>query len=275
MPINNSLLSSINSSIRQPSPLQINRAAVSANITLLFGYTFGLWFQIYEFTGRAREKIAIAVYLVGFSLIVISGIIEFSIDICQRRTMGHGRYHSGSTIVNYIISILFIAMGILDIVGFYYWMIEDFDTENKVLLCSAYLLVIVAVLSLFFQIKQEQDEGTNFNDFIPDGLGFTIDLISNGFVFIGAVWYIVFQHLEVSGQKDFGDVPDRMELQMMILFFVSAALYVIADSLRFFCSGSVGTTQSQPTPAAAPTIGQVHEDEVDWRPDSWMCERTE
>ncbi len=256
MPINN-LLSSINSSISQPSPQQIDRAAVSANIILLFGYTFGLWFQIYEYTGRARLKIAITVYFLGFSLIVVSGIIEFLIDVCERRTTGHGRYHSGSRIVNCIISILFIAMGILDIVGFYYWMIRDFDTEDKVLLCSSYLLVVVAVLSLFFQIKEE--EGTNLINFIPDGLVFTIDLISNGFVFIGAVWYVVFQHLEVFGQKNFGDVPNRMELQMMILFFVSAVLYVIADSLRTIFSGCVGrTTQSQstPTPAAAPTIQQ-------------------
>jgi hypothetical protein len=257
MPINN-LLSSINSSISQPSPQQIDRTAVSANIILLFGYTFGLWFQIYEYTNRARETIAITVYFLGFSLIVVSGIIEFLIDVCERRTTGHGRYHSGIMIVNCIISILFIAMGILDIVGFYYWKIKDFDTERKVLLCSSYLLVVVAVLSLFFQIKEE--EGTNLINFIPDGLVFTIDLISNGFVFIGAVWYVVFQHVEVFWQKDFGDVPNRMELQMMILFFVSAVLYVIADSLRTIFSGCVGrTTQSQSTPtaAAAPTIQQV------------------
>jgi hypothetical protein len=57
--------------IKQPSPLQIDRAAFSANIILLIGYTFTAWFQIYEFIGRARETIAISVYFLGFALIVV------------------------------------------------------------------------------------------------------------------------------------------------------------------------------------------------------------
>ena len=247
---------SISINCSSPSALLIDRAAFSANIILLFGYTFGLWFQIYEFTERAREPIAIFVYFLGFVLIVISGIIEFLIDVCSVRTVGHGRYHSGSTIWNRIISILFIAMGILDIVGFAYWIKREFETEKKVLLCSSYLLLVMAALSLFFQIKEEyKGEGTDFIDFIPNGLAFTMDLTSNGFVFIGAVWYVVFLHLEVSDaqkdQKDFGDIPSKMELDMMILFFVSAMLYVIADWLRFKFSdsggGGAGTNQSQST----------------------------
>ncbi len=203
---------------------------------------------MYEFTSRARETIAITVYLLGFVLIVISGIIEFSIDICSVRTVGHGRYHSGSPIWNRIISILFIAMGILDIAGFVYWMKREFDVEKKVLLCSAYLLLVMATLSLFFQMKESyKGDGTDLIDFFPIGLAFTMDLISNGFIFIGAVWYVVFLHLEVSAQKDFGDIPSRMELDMMILFFVSAALFAIADWLRFKFSGGAGITQSQST----------------------------
>lgn len=245
---------SISINCSSPSALQIDRAAFSANVILLFGYTFGLWFQIYEFTNRAREKIAITVYFLGFVLIVISGIIEFTIDICSVRTVGHGRYHSGSPKWNRIISVLFIVMGILDIVGFSLWIKREFESEKKVLLCSAYLLLVMAVLSLFFQMKEEyskgEGEGTDFIDFIPNGLAFTMDLTSNGFVFIGAVWYVVFLHLEVSAspEKDFGDIPNKMELDMMILFFVSAMLYVIADWIRFKFSDDdddAGANQSQ------------------------------
>ncbi len=143
-------------------------------------------------------------------------------------------------------------MGILDIVGFSYWIKKEFETEKKVLLCSAYLLLVMAALSLFFQMKEEfkgEGEGTDFIDFIPNGLAFTMDLISNGFVFIGAVWYVVFLHLEVSDaqkdQKEFGDIPSKMELDMMILFFISAMLYAIADWLRFKFSDGAGISQSQ------------------------------
>ena len=104
--------------IKQPSPLQIDRAAFSANIILLIGYAFAAWFQIYEFIDRARETTAIIVYFLGFALIVVSGIIELSVDICSVRTVGHGRYHSNSPMRNRIVSVLFIATGILTLWAF-------------------------------------------------------------------------------------------------------------------------------------------------------------
>jgi len=223
--------------IKQPSPLQIDRAAFSANIILLIGYAFAAWFQTYEFIDRARETIAISVYFLGFALIVISGIIELSVDICSVRTVGHGRYHSNSPMLNRIISILFIATGILDIVGFCYLMLREFDIENKVLLCSAYIIFIMAALCLFFQMKEGVDDTSDM-----------IDAISNSLVLIGAGLFIVLLHLDVSAKKDYGDVPDKMELAMVIIFLVSAVLYVIADSLRFTFSVGTAAGQSQSTP---------------------------
>jgi hypothetical protein len=112
-------------------------------------------------------------------------------------------------------------------------MLREFDIENKVLLCSAYIIFIMAALCLFFQMKEGVDDTSDM-----------IDAISNSLVLIGAVLFIVLLHLDVSAKKDYGDVPDTMELAMMIIFLVSAVLYVIADSLRFTFSD--GTAAAWP-----------------------------
>ena len=158
------------------------------------------------------------------------------IYLCSVRTVGHGRYHSNSPTWNRIVSVL--AMEILDIVGFCYWLMREFDIENKVLLCSAYILFVMAALCLFFQMKEGVDDTSDM-----------IDAMSNSLVLIGAVLFIVLLHLDVSAKKDYEDVPDRMEFAMMIIFLVSAVLYVIADSLRFTFSVGTAAGQSQSTPS--------------------------
>ena len=80
---------------------------------------------MYEFRSRDRQLIAITVYFLGFALLVLSGIVELSVDIFSVRMVGHGRYHSKSSLWNRAISVLFITMAILDIVSFCYWMLRD------------------------------------------------------------------------------------------------------------------------------------------------------
>eukprot|EP00984_Skeletonema_dohrnii_P038412 scaffold41603_cov161-Skeletonema_dohrnii-CCMP3373.AAC.2 len=102
---------------------RIHRRSVLANLILLSGCILGVWFQIYEFNSRDRERIAITVYFLAFSLLVISGIVELSVDLFSIRTVGHG---------------------------------------------SGYVLLIMSILVLFFQMKETIDS-------TPD----RIDLLAN------------------------------------------------------------------------------------------------
>jgi hypothetical protein len=220
------------SSIRQPSPLQIDRAAFSANLILLLGYIFALWFQIYDFNKRAREAVAISVYFLGFALLVVSAIIELSVDIVSARTVGHGRYHSHSPVWNRIISLFFIAAMILDIVSFSYWILRKFDIEDIVLVCSAYILLIMATLAVFFQIKERIVD-------TPD----TIEFFSNSMVFLNAILGVVLRHLELS-EKDLDNLTNGMELSLVIVFLISTVLYILADLLRLKSGGGNVGVQS-------------------------------
>ena len=129
--------------------------------------------------------------------------------------------------------------GNIDIMGFSFWILREFDIENRVLLCSAYILFVMAALCLFFEMKEGIDDTSDM-----------IDVMSNSLVLIGAVLFIVLLHLDVSAKKDYEDVQDKMELAMMIIFLVSAVLYVIADSLRFTFKTGAGQSQTIPTTAS-------------------------
>ena len=86
---NNNLLSNSIATVQDIS--RLNRRSFVANFLLVLGYSFGLWFQVYEFIGRDRETIAITVYFIAFILLILSGVLELSVDVFSVRTVGHGR----------------------------------------------------------------------------------------------------------------------------------------------------------------------------------------
>lgn len=233
------------SSTLQEHEKQIHRRSFAANLILLLGYIFGVWYQGYEFNGRAREVIAITVYFLAFSLLVISGIVELSVDIFSVRKVGHGRYCSDSPKWNRIISLLFIAVGIVDIVSFCFWMKRDFNTEDIVLNVSGYLLLIMSTLVLIFQLQEPIDD-------TPD----KIDLAANWLVFVGAILNLFERQILNSS---FDDATDRMELAVVIFFLISAVLYVSADLIRVYSSGGSGiilqSTQSPTSPTPTQQTG--------------------
>jgi hypothetical protein len=220
---------------------QIHRRSFSANLILLLGYIFAVWFQIYQFHMRDREIIAITVYFSAFSLLVFSGMLELSVDIFSFRTVGHGRYSCYSPTWNRIISLFFIAMGLMDIVAFCFWMQLDFDTEDVVLICSGYLLLIMTILVLVFQIKDSID-GT------PD----RIDLVANGLMFVFAILNVVQKHFAHYRSTTYSVdmMTERMELAVVILFLITAVMYVSADLIRIYSSWS---TKLQSTQSLTPT----------------------
>ena len=222
---------------------RIHRRSFVANLILLLGCILGVWFQIYEFNSRDRERIAITVYFLAFSLLVISGIVELSVDLFSIRTVGHGRYHSGSSFWNRVISVLFITMGITDIMAFCYWMIKDFRTENILQICSGYVLLIMSILVLFFQMKESIGS-------TPD----RIDLFANWLVYVDAILNVVLRHVELS-VKFLDDETNRIELAVVILLLITAVLYVSADVIRIKSSGGGGT--QQPNSAQKPPTQQT------------------
>lgn len=207
-----------------------NRTGLVANMILMLGYIFTLWFQVYEFTARDRETIAIVVYFLGFALLILSGLIELSVDVFSIRTIGHGRYHSDSALWNRIISTLFISAGILDIVAFVYWMRRELEIENTVLTVSSYILLIMAILALYFQMVNDylMPSSSSWAETI---IADKIDLMANVLVFATTIVGVVLRHMEGS-DRDFGDSTNQMELAMMPLFLFSSILYVINDIMR-------------------------------------------
>ena len=114
-------------------------------------------------------------------------------------------------------------------------MLRDFDTEDVLLLCLGYFLLVMSILVLFFQVKETIDN-------TPD----KIDLVANGLVFVVALLNIALRHLELF-RYDCDDACNRMELAVVISFLITAVLYVSADATRIKSSGGVIQGQSAQT----------------------------
>ena len=227
---------------------KLHRRSFFANLFLLTGYILAVWFQVYEFHSRDRELIAIIIYFLAFSLLIISGIAELSVDLFSSiRTVEHGRYHSKSPLWNRVISVLFITMGVLDIVAFCFWIQEKLHSEKVLLLCSGYYLLIMSILVLFFQMKEPIDNA-------PD----RIDFVANGLVFVDAVLNIVLRHLELSVQSS-DDATSRMELAVVILFLITAVLYVSTDIFRIIESNGGGGRDTEKQQTVQSTTQEITE----------------
>ena len=208
-----------------PSKPQINCLALLANVVLLLGYSFNLWFQYYEYNRRDRETIAIVVYFIAFALLVLSGIMELCVDKV------HGRYHSHSAFWNGVISITFVTAGLLDVVAFIFWMEKMKREEKTVLLISAYVLFVAATLALTFSVLETKKlswSGTMKAD--------RIDLMANSLFFVTALMGIVLRHVQFA-QAGSEEATNVMELIIVPLFLFCSILYVTADCHRWnrFC----------------------------------------
>lgn len=200
---------------------------ILANVVLLLGYSFNLWFEYYEFNRRDRETVAIVVYFVAFSLLILSGIMELCVDAFSVRTSGHGRYHADSANWNVAISILFVSAGLLDVVAFIFWMKMMKGEENAVLLISAYVLFLTAIFALLFDIlKLKKESWPRMTR--PD----RIDLMANGLFFVTALIGIVLRHVQFA-EMGFAKATNEMELVMVPLFLFCSILYVSADGHRW------------------------------------------
>ena len=203
----------------------LSRRAFVANLILLVGYAIALVFQVYELNGRDRETIAVALYFVAFALLVLSGIIELSVDVLSTRSVKHGRYHSSSDGWNRLISFLFISAGILDIVAFVYWQNRQPDIEDIVLLVSSYVLLIMAVLALCFQVM-EIGEVLWKEVIVPD----KIDFFANLAVLVVTVMGVVLRHMNVSDADS--DMTAKLEFATLPIWLFSSILYVTSDVIR-------------------------------------------
>ena len=218
-----------------PSP-QINCLALLANVVLLLGYSFNLWFQYYEYNRCDRETIAIVVYFIAFALLILSGIMELCVDALSVRTVGHGRYHAHSAFWNGVISITFVTAGMLDVVSFIFWMEKMKGEEKTVLLISAYVLFVAATLALTFSVLEAKKISWS-GTMKPD----RIDLMANGLFFVTAAMGIVLRHVQFA-QAGSEEATNDMELIIVPLFLFCSILYVIADGHRWnrFCLSAGG-----------------------------------
>mmetsp|Transcript_2744 Transcript_2744/g.6255 ORF Transcript_2744/g.6255 Transcript_2744/m.6255 type:complete len:269 (-) Transcript_2744:434-1240(-) len=202
-------------------------AMLVANVILVLGYALAVWFQALEFDGRARETVAVAVYFPAFALLLLSGVIELSVDVFSVRVVGHGRYHSSSARWNRVVSILFIAAGVLDIVAFVYWLRRDFDVEDVVLLISSYVLLAMAILVLGLQVQEIGRQ--SWKESITSD---RIDFVANVLVFVLSVTGVVLRHMQHSPKEAFEERSDRLEMATVPLWLVSSLMYVTADVIR-------------------------------------------
>ena len=207
------------------SEASLSRRAFLANVILLLGYSIGFMFQVYEFNGRDRETIAIVLYFVAFALLVLSGIIQLTVDVFGTRLVKQGRYYSGSVGWNTFISFLFISAGTLDIVAFVYWQNRQPDIEEQILLVSSYVIFIMAVLALYFQVMKIREVHWK-KVIVPD----KIDFIANMAVLIVAVMGVILRHMNVANVDK--DVEDKLELATFPIWVFSSMLFVTTDVIR-------------------------------------------
>jgi len=189
----------------------------AANILLFIGYSFNVVFSCYEIYGRDREPFALIAYFLAFSFIILSGLFELGVDVFSSRLIGHGRYTS-EDVWNKIISFLFIAGGTFDIVAFVFWMEREFQVEKKFLFASAYSVLAMAGIVMFFQVKENDKSLTG-----------RIDLFGNILVLVAAILNVIVRHLVKADNADLEDMVDRMDFTGAPIWLVSSGFYVITD----------------------------------------------
>jgi len=203
-----------------------------ANLLLSLGFTLLLCFEIYDVKDRARETTSIILYFCSFSILVLSGVIEFAIDIYCVRSTGSGRYYSRSTKWNRGISLLFITAMVLNIIAITLWLKFLFQAEKICLLCSSYLFMIMSMIAIYFQIQDML-----MKNWLVDTSN-KLNFISNVIVVIIAILGLISSHLDISYNSTTDDGVDGIDTIDIIHLIVvpggllSALIYAIADLCR-------------------------------------------
>ena len=125
-----------------------------------------------------------------------------------------------------MISFLFVTAGALDIVAFVYWLQRQKEVEIRTLLLSSYILLVMAIVVLYFQIME-----TKKVSWTRTILSDKIDLAANGLIFIVTVMGVVLRQMELS-PNDYGETTNRLELSTLPLWLFSSMMYASTDVLR-------------------------------------------
>ena len=125
-----------------------------------------------------------------------------------------------------MISFLFVTAGALDIVAFVYWLQRQKEVEIRTLLLSSYILLVMAIVVLYFQIME-----TKKVSWTRTILSDKIDLAANGLIFIVTVMGVVLRQMELS-PNDYGETTNRLELSTLPLWLFSSIVYASTDVLR-------------------------------------------
>ena len=125
-----------------------------------------------------------------------------------------------------MISFLFVTAGALDIVAFVYWLQRQKKVEIRTLLLSSYILLVMAIVVLYFQIME-----TKKVSWTRTILSDKIDLAANGLIFIVTVMGVVLRQMELS-PNDYGETTNRLELSTLPLWLFSSIMYASTDVLR-------------------------------------------
>ena len=125
-----------------------------------------------------------------------------------------------------MISFLFVTAGALDIVAFVYWLQRQKKVEIRTLLLSSYILLVMAIVVLYFQIME-----TKKVSWTRTILSDKIDLAANGLIFIVTVMGVVLRQMELS-PNDYAETTNRLELSTLPLWLFSSMMYASTDVLR-------------------------------------------
>jgi hypothetical protein len=219
-----------------------------SNIILLLGLICNVIFSCYEVTGQDREPIAIIIYFVAFTLLLISAMIELYVDVWFTRVgIKHGRYYSMHTKWDIIISILFIIGLSVDIIAFIFWRDFQLEIEKNLLFVSAYTLLIMTIIVMYFVIISElqccnkgnvttpplgdnnnNNTNTNTNN-NNNNISNKLDAVANTIFSFGVILNIIVRHFEKDPSIDEG-VSKTTELFLSIIWCISGLLYVGADA---------------------------------------------
>lgn len=210
--------------------IRLLRTGLVANIFLFLGGLMYVAFYARELLIKwwTRDVAGDVLYLIGFSGLFLSGIVELWIDVVWSRDFGHGRYTTKKR-TNIFITTLFLLGNIGDLIAFIFWRQgrEGLRQEHLTQWFATHIYLLTAVLVLV----------TNRPKYVP--FQNRLDAVANVFFFCEAILACCARYVSTVGDIRQNQVEIRLELASAVFWMINAIFYILADLMRLQNPGDI------------------------------------
>lgn len=218
---------------------------LAANVCFFIGAAGFLSFSSNSLHNLCDEFFGdIATYMLGFCGFLLSGLVELYLDISYTRSQEaelrasqrgtprlRSRYYSKNYYVNIGISCLFVVGTIFDIVAFYLWRSQDFETEHYILYAAAYTWLIASIIVVW--------TGRYYIlSFAHNHSIVRLDTVGNLLFFVGTIVDVFTRHI-ASPDEQRDPQTFRFEVTTTAFWFLNAMFYLWADATRLAVKSSI------------------------------------